>query len=240
MKDVIIPDVHLKHARVEAIIAAEPDADRRIYLGDWFDDFHDSPEKNAESAQWVRQRIENTSPETDIFLAGNHDMQYLFTGIPDLICSGYGAQKRILIRHILQDRHIGRFRLFCVSGSFLVSHAGVAEQFLIPPEVPTDYKPNYKNLELLESCALTSLAMRRMHPLVAAGRARGGNSYVGGLTWLDWDEEFAPVPGYRQIVGHTRGRTVRERAGNYCIDCDLDFYAVVEDGEVSFRESYGL
>ena len=43
------------------------------------------------------------------------------------------------------------------------------------------------------------------HPLIGCGYARHGDAPVGGLTWLDWAEEFAPIPGIHQIVGHSKG-----------------------------------
>jgi hypothetical protein len=54
------------------------------------------------------------------------------------------------------------------------------------------------------------------------GHARGGVSY-GGPVWCDFNKEFKPIEGVRQIFGHTPGRNIRVRyhhmIEDYCVDC---------------------
>ena len=63
--------------------------------------------------------------------------------------------------------------------------------------------------------------------LYCAGVARFGNEIIGGITWLDFEEEFVPIEGLDQIVGHTFHSAVIERNNNYCIDCSLNQYLIL-------------
>lgn len=72
-------------------------------------------------------------------------------------------------------------------------------------------------------------------PWLRAGWARGGDCPVGGLTWLDWNREFVPIPGLNQIVGHTRrDGEVRHRStpesDNWCIDSGMQQAVLVRPG----------
>jgi hypothetical protein len=102
---------------------------------------------------------------------------------------------------------------------------------------------------------------------MGCGSVRGGKSRVGGLTWLDWDHEFAPIPGVHQIVGHTSGRQIRGRhlratgsllAGaaqnlkmqtalrvgfrsiNWCLDTGLQSWAVVHADRLELHTCEGM
>jgi hypothetical protein len=91
--------------------------------------------------------------------------------------------------------------------------------------------------ELCAEC-LRDLDNGRMHPLVAAGRSRGGREKCGGITWQDW-RELEPIHDLRQIVGHTPDLRVRRKeSGNgsaVCLDTRLLHYGCVEDGVFSDR-----
>ncbi len=54
----------------------------------------------------------------------------------------------------------------------------------------------------------------KINPWLDAGFARGGLQAIGGMTWLDWNEEFAPVPYVNQIVGHTQLTNPEEKILN--------------------------
>jgi hypothetical protein len=88
----------------------------------------------------------------------------------------------------------------------------------------------------LERWALDAIkTQQKVTALVAAGRSRGGSAVYGGVDWLDWDE-FKPVPGLNQIVGHTPGGDIRTKhladSENYCLDTNLNHVILIEDGKV--------
>ena len=111
---------------------------------------------------------------------------------------------------------------------FLLSHAGWNRAFAdANGRITTDY------IDSLCAECLHELDQGRMHPLAAAGNSRGGSAEVGGIVWQDW-RELKPIPGLRQIVGHTPGIEVREKnvdnASAVCLDTRLCHVGVLEDG----------
>ncbi len=57
---------------------------------------------------------------------------------------------------------------------------------------------------------------------------------------MDWDE-FEPIEGLNQLVGHTRGKTVRQKKAmfseNWCADTHLNHFLQIDDeGQVIVHE----
>jgi len=89
MRTLIIPDIHHHTQNAEHWLRSQR-YDRVVFLGDYFDDFNDTARDATNTARWLRERMDAT---TDIFLLGNHDAAYLFTGLPELGCAGFTQQK---------------------------------------------------------------------------------------------------------------------------------------------------
>ena len=74
------------------------------------------------------------------------------------------------------------------------------------------------------------------------GRARGGGHRCGGPVWCDYWAEFKPIPGIKQVFGHTQHRKVGEARGvvtqdgkNFNIDClDTSNEVLVWSPELGF------
>jgi hypothetical protein len=65
-------------------------------------------------------------------------------------------------------------------------------------------------------------------PVMDAGAVRGGERYdVGGVTWLDWDQEFMDDLPFGQIVGHSWCVSQRQAGRSHCIDYGQCAYAVL-------------
>jgi hypothetical protein len=54
----------------------------------------------------------------------------------------------------------------------------------------------------------------------AIGHCRGGIHSCGGILWCDFNKEFEPVDGLRQVFGHTAGKNIRQKGENMCVDCN--------------------
>jgi hypothetical protein len=218
MTTLIIPDLHLRYKRAQQIIDHEA-CDRVLFLGDFFDDWHDTPEMNRKMALWVKSR-QLRHPE-DIWLFGNHDTSYAF----NLPCSGYSIEKSLAINEVMVW---GKFKFYHFLGPWLCTHAG-----LHPSYIPPLTKDLAGWLASEQNEALEALQKGGKHWITAAGKARGGSWPWGGLTWLDFREEFEPVPGLNQVFGHTPmhapGLMQQADSTNHCLDALTAYYAVYND-----------
>jgi hypothetical protein len=225
-RTLFIGDLHNCHTVGIEQLIDELEPDLTIFLGDYFDHFGDSPESAARMARWLAGSIEH---DNRIHLIGNHDLPYMARGAVD--CPGYTLQKAAYIAHELDlARWRERSRLFYwITPTLLASHAGVSLTWLQEQGLKPEQLHGW--LEAEESRAWDTLsdpARPRIHPLLRVGSARtqGRTRGCGGLIWCDWDDEFIPVPGIGQILGHTPANGIRLKFGkystvNFCADtCD--------------------
>jgi len=220
MNTIVIPDVHHKIELAERIIALEShDGDRLqiIFLGDYFDDWHDGPLETTITANWLLRSAKANDGHKRIFLLGNHDLPYLYPGVLDSIdrC-GDSPEKRVAAQSVLYRTNVSRqMRLYTELDDWVLSHAGITRALW----------SKYDGLSGAD-LAMDMLLNNKVHPLLLAGEDRGGNLSHGGMLWCDWGS-FTPVHGVRQLVGHTPAAEVRYRdIHNYCLDTHLRHYAV--------------
>jgi len=238
----IIPDVHQDIAWVERILAREDGVDASpdliVFLGDYFDS-HRSPKLRAGVAATcsyldaLRQRY----GERVVFLLGNHDVQYLEARASCLArrtprylryqCGAafsHSAAKQIAKK--LSPEFWSAARLFvCVNG-WLLSHAGLASPLWPFTASAAD---SLTALEKASATAMQSIpAPSAPHLLLQAGRVRGGDAAIGGLTWLDWDDEFADDLPFPQLLGHTASpKGARRKGRSWCLDGEQTCYGVI-------------
>ena len=255
-KTLIWSDIHqrvdLLHATLDTL-----NPEKVIFLGDYWDDFGDSTSGAIKMAMYLRQLIEE-HPDW-VYLLGNHDMAYIYPSNDfELWCSGNTHEKRRAIRAILSQYHFDKFKLFHFEQGYLFSHAGIHYQSVGNVlNYPTDQQ--IPALGKLCKDTLENIKVGLTHPILGAGRSRGGDYPVGGITWLDW-HEFDPIDGINQIVGHTPNvqpriayNDVKEfyftadqvsnpyvDSMNYCLDTHNNHYAFIEDGKVTIHETAEL
>jgi hypothetical protein len=227
-RTLIIPDIHHKISVVDEVLERES-FDRVVFLGDYFDDFNDGPEEARRTAEWLRAHVEDAR---FTFLYGNHDVPYRFSA-PGLECPGYHLDKWMVVVQVLTESCWSRFQLHAWVDGILLTHAGWNRRFAgAGGEVSAEF------IDRLCAECLRDLSEGRMHPLAAAGTSRGGREPSGGVTWQDW-RELEPIPGLRQIVGHTPDLRVRQkqvgRGSAVCLDTRLLHYGCLENGVFTSR-----
>lgn len=229
MKKFIIPDIHNKWKRVEVHILTKEN-DGCIYLGDYFDDFNDTVEHAKNTATWLKEQLTN---KKDVFLLGNHDIPYMFPNVTAYRCSGNTEAKSKAINEILTQEDWARFKLCHFEDNFLFSHAGV---HLHTFGRPMDDTVNLETIEMVCQSALASSKFGRPSMQLMAGRSRGGRQDVGGITWLDWDDEFTPIQGINQVVGHTPHAEpicrIFNNSINFAMDTHLKYFGILENGTI--------
>ncbi len=235
MKYLIIPDIHLKHDRVERIISNEG-ADQIIFLGDYFDDFGDSVETTLNTARWLKQSL--TYPNR-IHLIGNHDAHYMFpTRYYD--CSGWEYDKMVAIKNELTISDFKQLKLYHYDESLnvLYTHAGLTQTLVNNRWKGGTVLEWFKN-ECKNAIDESWIGIKANY-LLKAGKSRGGLEKSGGITWCDL-REFVPVKNLNQIFGHTPITIPYEirtdSTYNICLDTHLNHYLII-DNSVRYIKEY--
>jgi hypothetical protein len=204
----IIPDIHLRWQEAEDIIASVKH-DEVIFLGDYFDDFGDDPESVEATADWL---VGSVKKPNRIHLFGNHDVHYAFP-YRTFKCSGYEQWKDILIGNNVTDKVWNKLKWYHVlDGTWLLTHAGLHKSNLpeaireLHTDRPKFLKEIAEYLDVSIQHGFRKAANNEGSWIFNAGRSRGGMNNVGGINWCDYEQEFHPIKGLNQIVGHTPQR----------------------------------
>ena len=240
MKILIIPDIHQRYQQILPLIQAEENNyDLLLFLGDYFDNFNDTLDDVEQTALIIKEIVYN--PKVKL-LMGNHDLPYRFwSDCPRLRCSGNSIEKRETIRAILKEEDWKRMHLFHheideFGREWYFTHAGISPSFL-RPFVGINKDTFTKDCQKALDCCKIGI----VYDLLQAGLARGGNGVVGGITWLDWNDEFVPIPFYNQIVGHTIVRTPQQKtiknSENWNFDTNSRYLGTWDDGKVGIIQN---
>jgi hypothetical protein len=216
-KLLIIPDIHTHYAKVERIMAKYYKTHKFIFLGDYFDQFGDTPELNASTAHWLKTTM-NEFPEW-VYLYGNHDVQYH----PNYrcMCSGFSTQKKTAINEVFTIDDWDKLKYFHSENNHWFSHAGITKYWF---QHPMKDGITEENIQSIISEAVIKLQNdNHDNAIWAVTPHRGGGSVVGGLVWNDW-REMELIPNVNQVVGHTpikKKATISDNATN-CSITNLD------------------
>ena len=230
MRTIIISDLHNRVDWIEPFLSSI-EYDKVVFLGDYLDDYNDTIAIIENTARWLKQSIEH---KNRIHLFGTHDIWYRFPDNPFLQPAGSTAIKSYAINEILTLKDWDKLKLYHHEQSFLMTHAG------LHPSLLGESKNMLATIDNKTERALKDADKGKSHPWLDCGYARGGYSKIGGLTWLDWQEEFEPVHDLNQIVGHTCDKEPRKwiekDSENYCIDTENKHYIVIENGKVTIEK----
>jgi UDP-2,3-diacylglucosamine pyrophosphatase LpxH len=126
MKTVIIGDIH-GHDSWKRIIAQEHDADRFIFVGDYFDSFTITGVVQIHNFKEIVE-FKTTTDKEVIMLIGNHDYHY-FPEIGDSNTSGYQSTLAPSIKQVVGENK-PHLQLAYQFDDILVTHAGVSSEWL--------------------------------------------------------------------------------------------------------------
>ncbi|MCK9428820.1 MAG: metallophosphoesterase [Candidatus Omnitrophica bacterium] len=201
----------------------------KILVGDYVDSFNKTRKQQLLLIEEILQDIEQNKV---IALKGNHELSYLY---PDTMgASGYASSFAASLMPLFSDMHrlLKPYELIS-EHKILITHAGLTKR-LIP------YDSNVLDDMNLLTLWLDQEIRNLDHGMVYnIGSARGGANPVGGIFWCDYQWDFDPIEGIRQVFGHTPGSSIRQRGENYCIDClqsKKEVLEISEDGEIKTIE----
>lgn len=231
MKLLVIPDVHNHFESTERIIERFPDR-QVIFLGDYFDDYHDTPAMAAATAEWLRHSIHKGR----IHLMGNHDLPYRWR---HQTCPGYSGEKHREIKKFMTETEWNEVRLALIYSNcrygkqearpLVLSHAGFTLANLYGVADFRDVARNgrlgflrdrlpQEHLEEIrkQSFACLKAGHERRHHFWFNQGDRMGELATGGPFWIDRHSLRSELPGVDQIVGHTHVSSPQRHCAPNC------------------------
>lgn len=241
MKTVIIGDVH-GHDSWKQVVQQEQDADRIIFVGDYFDSFTMSGVVQIHNFKEIIEFKTNSDKEV-IMLIGNHDYHY-FPEIGENGTSGYQARMAPTIQHLISTNR-DYLQLAYQFDDILVTHAGVSSEWLDDNIVMWDVPNLAMYLNDLFKYQPLKVGYRQFKEIddffIGAG-GFGDEKFQGplwirprSLTTANYDTLRTKI---RQVVGHTGQKQIdvegKSTGGRYYfIDTMPREYLIVNDGVVS-------
>ena len=122
-KILVIGDVHGRNEWSQ-ILEENPDYDRVVFMGDYFDSWDLSAEIQMDNFKDIC-RMKDISPDKIILLYGNHDLHYLLQGEK---YSGYQGVFASQIKDLLEDNE-DKLQWAYEEDLFLFTHAGVSNEW---------------------------------------------------------------------------------------------------------------
>jgi len=248
MKTVIIGDVHGRD-QWKQIVAQESDADRFVFLGDYFDSFDISAVEQMHNFKEIVE-FKQTIGEEIIMLIGNHDYHY-FPEIGDSSTSGYQTRMAPSIKQLV-DENRKHLQVAHRIGKFVFSHAGISSEWL--DDTITDWTEEnmVDKINELFKYAPLSLDYRSFKMFSAtewAGASGYGNETYQGPMWiipkaLMEANKKTLCKKIIQVVGHTYQNEI-DKEGKatggryYFVDVQetTQEYMIITDGQISFNKT---
>lgn len=251
MKTILLGDTHGRDTWKQ-IVAQETDADRIVFIGDYFDSF-DIP--GVVQLQNFLDIIEfkKTSDKEIVLCFGNHDYHYMpgFTGMP---YSGYQAGLAYQFRDVI-SQNLEHLQMAYLFDDVLCSHAGIGMEWVERNFGKVGDKSSHNvNVSTLNGVqALVDLINEHFKFKPGIFEFNGWNPYGDNTSqtpiWIRPGSLMKANKGtklketIRQVVGHTHVKSipdmlkaVAQNAGNryFMIDAldDSTGYLICQDGEM--------
>ena len=241
MKTVLIGDVH-GHDSWKHIINQEQDADRFIFVGDYFDSFTIPGVKQMDNFLDIIEFKENTDKEV-VLLLGNHDYHYL-PEIDDTSTSGYQTVMAPTYK-ILLGENKKHLQIAYQFDDFVCSHAGFSSVWLddiVEDWDVTNMVDKVNELFQNQPGLVAYRSFKMINETEWYGAQGYGDETFQGPLWIrpkalmnaNYDTLRTQI---RQVVGHTIYKQIdiegKSTGGRYYfIDTMPREYLIVKDGEV--------
>jgi UDP-2,3-diacylglucosamine pyrophosphatase LpxH len=244
MKTVIIGDIH-GHDSWKQVIAQEQDADRFVFVGDYFDSFTVTGVVQIHNFKEIVEFKTNSDKEV-IMLIGNHDYHY-FPEIGDSSTSGYQSTLAPSIKQVIGENK-QHLQMGYKLDDIVCTHAGLSSEWLDDTFVSWDIDNVVDKLNELFQYQPTKVGYRSFkyygsdNTQAQLAGGFGGETFQGPI-WIrpkalmeaNYDTLRTQI---RQVVGHTTRKQIdiegKATGGRYYfIDTMPREYLIVTDGVVS-------
>lgn len=219
-KIIAIGDIHGKDIW-KKIVEQNKDADKIIFIGDYFDSFYISFEEQFKNFLEIIQFKRNNMDKV-VLLFGNHDFHYCAVGET---YSGYQDEHSDEIINIIMDS-LHLMDMAYVDGEYLFTHAGVTETWCEVNGI--DCNNIEEEIYLMFQNAMDAFKFHPSNPL-----DNTGDSITQSPIWVRPRALLSDkISGYKQVVGHTHQKQIDITGDIICIDVfdTKNEYLVINDG----------
>jgi hypothetical protein len=246
-KTIIVGDVHGRD-QWKQIVAQEKDADKVIFLGDYFDSFTISAVEQMHNFKEIVE-FKETSGKEVIMLLGNHDHHY-YPGINDSSTSGYQTKMAFVIKQLVEENK-QHFQMAYREGEFVFSHAGFSSEWLDDTVIGwtlDNMIDKVNELLLYAPHALDYRSFKMFSATEWTGAGGYGNESYQGPMWIR-PKALMSVNKHTlrkkiiQVVGHTyqneidkHGKTTGGRYYFVDVQETSQEYMIITDGQISFNK----
>ena len=256
-KVVIISDVHGRD-QWKHIVAQEKDADKFVFLGDYFDSFNISAVEQMHNFKEIVEFKETsfTNEGTDdqcktrvIMLLGNHDYHY-YPGIDETSTSGYQTRMAVVIKQLVEEnKH--HFQIAHRMDQFVFSHAGLSTTWLDDMVVGWNVDNMVDKVNEIFKYSPHAIGYRSYRMVsdteVYGSQGYGDETYQGPLWIRPRSLMAANKDTLRkqiiQVVGHTHQDQIdtkgKATGGRYYftdVQETSQEYMIITDGQISFNK----
>lgn len=207
MKIIALGDIHGKTGW-EGIAKQEADADKIIFIGDYFDN------PNIPSMYQIHNfkeicHLKKQNPDKVILLFGNHDYHYM-RGITEHY-SGYSATHAMDIQEVIHEALDQDLLQMCfLQDEFLFTHAGVTNSWCTKWSLRTD--PVNIEREINDLFKYRPLAFKFTQ---GGNRSKSGDDICQTPIWVRPQSLLIDgLKDYTHVVGHTAQANGINKAGN--------------------------
>lgn len=233
-KIVVIGDIHGR-AIWRNIIEANADADKFIFLGDYFDSHEKKYHAQRQHFNFksILELQEELGENKVILLLGNHDYHYYDSRER---YSGYSPFTHMAISEDLkQSINNGKIKIIHIEDGVLYSHAGVSRYWL----------ENISNVNELDKLNTDEFDIRTLRWNDEKGDSGYGDTISNSPIWIrPYSLIQDKIEGYKHVVGHTTVFAenfdnfikIGEEHQIYVNDLLPNYYMIVENGEISYKK----
>lgn len=195
MKIISIGDIHGRVLWKE-IVAKEKDADKIVFIGDYFDTHYDiTVDQQIENFKEILEFKKNNMDQV-VLLLGNHDFHYLKGAIETY--SGFQAYKFYDINEILEPAvKSGLVQMCFVYDKYVFTHAGVTKTWSSLYKVNLDDLENSINQLFIENIGAFSFSLGDNY-------SQTGDDITQTPIWVRIPSLYRDmIDGVTCVVGHT-------------------------------------
>lgn len=237
MKIIAIGDTHGR-SHWKEIVEKEKDADKIVFIGDYFDSFSIPFGVQLSNFMDILQ-FKNKNPHKVVLLIGNHDYHYLSVAGENY--SGYQEKHQFDLNVIMNAQiEAGVMQVAFQDGKFLFTHAGVTKTWL---HSFNDAVPMSVIRRLTASDAIDGIINRLFdnvpYRFKFNGTDNSGDDVTQGPFWVRPKSLVEDgIDDIIQIVGHTSVKMIMQN--NDCVFIDTmgntKEYLSINDGEIEIKQ----